>query len=523
MLLGCGASAGFGQEQGFDVVIIKNNATPPDFAAGREFKCRVLDSDEKEFSVELVQAAGVPVVKKIAKSLVGEIRFATPARTAYFQSNDQIRLPKDSRDDGYYDRVIADTINPLLEKFPGTDVAALLSAAAGELRQEQRLVRAGWVRRGKIWYTPEETGEYANQQELRQLLGDLRVIQDEVLRGQYESFGGLAERVGKFKNNAYYPYLLEGVQVIIRPARNLAPPELLALGRQNSATLTGLARRFQKIRDRLDEIQAQQLTATDLFTPLVSELAVVAKGWPELEGQGEFAEQCLGVMENNLWLAALQTGQNDGDFTRIADQARILADCGAISLTRKQEIQTEATDAAELKKKLRQLREEQKYQELADVPEPQRVAAFAPAHKLFAAVTDEARARVTESDGLFAQSQAAYEARNWAAAAAELTAAFKSWPKNPQGRVYFSQLTSDFTAALADRKEHERARHILLLLRTGWPETAQLDQFEQDLEHTQSWKGFMESLSKAQIAAIVGGVVALLVALKLLGKLLAKK
>ncbi|MDR1145565.1 MAG: hypothetical protein LBK71_05450 [Verrucomicrobiales bacterium] len=368
--------------------------------------------------------------------------------------------------------------------------------------------------------SPREAGTAADQRELLQLTADLKLLQAEVQQGEYKNLSGLAERIGEFKNNLYYPYLLAGLQVIIRPAKKNIPPDLLILSKQDSLKLLELSNKFLKVQARIAEIKSQGLIGLDLYVPVLGEVNAIAKGWPELEGLREFAEQDVGMVLDNLWLAALQWDKPDSALTAIISQLELLAGSGALSAGRGQELKTEVAAALDFKRNLQQWQAAQKYREIAELPLPPRVAGFAPAQQLFATMTQELTTLLADADRELAASRAAYAAQQWSAAEESMLKAFKLWPQNPQRPVYYEQLSADFTGALANGKKGKtQAEHILRLLNAGWPEVEQTQQLEQDLHYTKSFMRFFDDFSVVLIGSIALGVVLVFLTLKYLGRL----
>ncbi|MDR2462531.1 MAG: hypothetical protein LBD30_01980, partial [Verrucomicrobiales bacterium] len=434
------------QDADYDIVVFKDGVEPPEFAKEKQLKCRVLDNQNtNEVTVDISLYQGIQTIRKIDRSLIADITLIDQAKVSYHKIKDRIALPANSASVEYYDRIIHDVIQPLLKQYPDHEIARTLTVTARELEREKKLVQLGWVRRNEVWYSPDENKTYAGQQELAQFLVELREIQSEVLQGSTKPLIGLADRLNRFKNNLYYPYLLEGVQVIARPAKLTMPPDLSLLTKQNGQRLLELSNQFQKASARFEEIREQQLCGLELFVPLLDAWITVSKGWPELEGLREQVDLGLEAVLNNLWLSALQGEKMDGVYNRVTGQLRLLSETGTLTVAKGQLIRSEMESITSFKNQLFQFRSQEMFGKIAELNPPERVSSFAPALELFHSLIDEAKTKMANSDQLLVASQLAYQSQDWNQAMEQIAEARKLWPHNPKIQVFYNQLVGDFS------------------------------------------------------------------------------
>jgi hypothetical protein len=505
------------QEKGVDRIIFKPDAVMPAHFKEREVKCLVIEESGDEVKVDLSQFSGISDVQKIPKSLIKEVVVAERSPYEYSKIENKIRLPDLSCDTAYYEGILSQTVEPFLAKYPNTESARKVEEASKKLRLDKQMVELGWGRSGDQWIHPEEIEAFRKEKELELLLNDLKKIQIQVSKGEYQVLAGLADRVSAFKDNLYYPYLVKGVQALIRPAGSAVPLDLQKLSRESIQSLITASTKFESASQMILNNQQQQIKDPAALVEPLRMLAEVTQSWPQLEQLRLFMKENRNYFLSALWVAALQNDKS-ASFSKMIAAWKQLLGADVLPMEQRLASQKKVELSQEFNTKLVEFQNSLDHASLASMTLPEGSGADADVQVEFDKIIAFSKAEMTAASDLLKQAKAAEAVGNLSDTSLKLTESSRHWSRNPDLLAYRDEMLERVAVLITKRKRDEAAK-LLAVLSSVWPGDSKVSVAEQNLEYSRGFLMMFDNFTYGMILFIGLSLIGIILGLRFFSKL----
>jgi len=507
------------QNKGVDLLIFNDAALTTPGIKSKEVQCLVLEDTAESVRVDLSLLSGVAEIRTYPKSLIESVKLADRSPFEFKKIENALQLPEQSQPTSFYDTVVLNTMDPFITKYPGTEAASKVADAKKQFRYEKLMIDKGWVRGGTQWYGPSELEVFQENVALNLFLTELKAVQARVDQGDYEDLTSIEDKVLRYKKNLNFPYLLEGIKVILAPADAVIPLTLKTLLLKQALEFQDAADNFQKSQAAILDMQEKKIIEAKVLVAPLNGLNKAAKIWPELRDLQKFLELNRLYFFKVISMTSLQSINNDQRlFREITASYQNILKSEVYPIEVRVEDQKRLNDLREYQKTMSQLLPAMDYSAMVALAVPIDITAYPETSAIYQKYMDSAQEQMKLASDALEQSKKHYEAGEYEKASEQVIASIKVWPLNVLLTPYKDEILAKGTLLMTAKKKEEATR-LLALLVSGWGDDLKVRQFSEQVKHTQTFAGIVDEFSGMMIVWIILGLIAILVVLKVVSKM----
>lgn len=497
-------SISLGQEKGVDTVIFKSEATLPQGIKSTEVKCIVLEDTTETVKVDISLLNGIKDLRNFSKSSIEKIILADRSILEFKLLEPALTQSPSSFEASVYDDLFKNKVEPFLKKHPASQATPQMQQVAQALKRESYLVRLGWGRVGDQWLQPDEMKIHQEEVMLENLMTELKDIQIKVGAGDYGSLAGLASRISSFKNNIYYPYLINGLRSVVRPAGQAVPLDLVNLQNDSVSTLMEASSKFESAKLTIREIQRKQIEDPEVLVNPLRDLAFVALNWPELKQLIRFLELNNRYLLDAFWMASFR-GYAEAEpvpYMKLLEFWRTLSETEVLPITLRLAVNNEVQQIKVFHSEIYKFFSEQNYPALTQLSLPEGVVFSEKLKTEYAKIGTLAQSKIASASDLFKKGKEAYDANQLTEAGVQWKESYKIWPRNPDLILCRDKLLEK-VALMVKKRERQEANQQMLILKQVWPEDEKVSAADANLQYSRSYLDLIDNYTTAIIGFIV--------------------
>ncbi|MDX6766218.1 MAG: hypothetical protein SFU85_05465 [Candidatus Methylacidiphilales bacterium] len=482
-----------------DQVVFKEGVTLPSFAKATRIECEILSESEDKVRINLSPLKGISDIREIARGDIQEIIRGDRSDLEWETLKAKWVLPNRSQPVEYYNKAVEGELSAFLARHQGKPVAEEAGKLARAFSLEGKMVAAGWSRLGSRWFSPTESESMRAVEELEALLEKLDTIQRDVLEDRFQSLIGLDEEILRFKQSVYYPDLVDGLKIIVAPARDSCPASLrsiAALPVSNMRTQIGIFVEARKVLEPMHQNEDfEHRTWMEQMTKLNNAAAVI----PDLSEFHQFMlKDKNAILGGLVMLAYRKVRERESSFESAATVLDSMCSRLNLPVEQKNDYRLKIDELRRFKAQLEKLLDIQDYPGIAELVPP--VPEIPMVRKARAALREEAERRMAQSRPLIENIRKAVKDGRYEEAVEPARTRAGIWPNDPEAEVLKTELLATFQKLINGKKKEDGAR-LFQVLKAGWGGDGQVVDAEKNVEYGRS-VSMLDNMSGAMLLAI---------------------